>query len=394
MHDIIIIGGGLAGLTAALHLSKAGCSVLVIEKKSYPQHKVCGEYVSDEVLNYLQSLGADIKSIQPRHVDRFRLYAPSGTFIEAPLPLGGFGMRRYTFDHHLYEKALAGGVDFWLSTKVEQVHFQEDYFEVKAQRKEPVRAQVVLGSFGKRSTLDKALHRPFFRKPADYLGVKFYLKTDFPSNLVTLYNFSGGYGGAVEVEDGTVDIAYLTRHDQVKACGGLQAFEEKVIWKNPAFKTLLTEAERLKPTLTISNISFRPKKQIQDHILMLGDAAGMIPPLAGNGMAMAIHAGKLASEVATPLFAEKDQSVRDGEAVPAGLEPAFCLPPVLGAAPASIHGQAGLVGVFGTGLAENAVSVTGYCTADAWKRDRAIVFQKRTFSDKSGHPLGGYLILG
>jgi flavin-dependent dehydrogenase len=156
MHDIIIIGGGLAGLTAALHLSKAGCSVLVIEKKSYPQHKVCGEYVSDEVLNYLQSLGADIKSIQPRHVDRFRLYAPSGTFIEAPLPLGGFGMRRYTFDHHLYEKALAGGVDFWLSTKVEQVHFQEDYFEVKAQRKEPVRAQVVLGSFGKRSTLDKA----------------------------------------------------------------------------------------------------------------------------------------------------------------------------------------------------------------------------------------------
>jgi flavin-dependent dehydrogenase len=305
MHDIIIIGGGLAGLTAALHLSKAGCSVLVIEKKSYPQHKVCGEYVSDEVLNYLQSLGADIKSIQPRHVDRFRLYAPSGTFIEAPLPLGGFGMRRYTFDHHLYEKALAGGVDFWLSTKVEQVHFQEDYFEVKAQRKEPVRAQVVLGSFGKRSTLDKALHRPFFRKPADYLGVKFYLKTDFPSNLVTLYNFSGGYGGAVEVEDGTVDIAYLTRHDQVKACGGLQAFEEKVIWKNPAFKTLLTEAERLKPTLTISNISFRPKKQIQDHILMLGDAAGMIPPLAGNGMAMAIHAGKLASEAAAHFLQKK-----------------------------------------------------------------------------------------
>jgi flavin-dependent dehydrogenase len=305
MHDILIIGGGLAGLTAALHLSKEGLSVLVIEKKAYPQHKVCGEYVSDEVQSYLQHLGADIKGIQPNHVNHFRLYAPSGTYIEAPLPLGGFGMRRYTFDHHLYEIALAAGVNFWLNTKVEQVHFQQDHFEVKAQRKEAVRAKVVLGSFGKRSTLDKALKRPFFKKPADYLGVKFYLKADFPADLVALYNFSGGYGGAVEVEDGTVDIAYLTRHAPVKACGSLQAFEKKVIWQNPAFKKLLTESERLKPTLTISNISFRPKKQIQDHILMLGDAAGMIPPLAGNGMAMAIHAGKLASEAATGFLQKK-----------------------------------------------------------------------------------------
>lgn len=304
-NKIIIIGGGLAGLTAALHLSKEGFSVLVIEKKAYPQHKVCGEYVSDEVQTYLQYLGADIKSIQPNHVDRFRLYAPSGTFIEALLPLGGFGMRRYTLDHHLYEKALAAGVDFWLNTKVEQVHFREDHFEVYAQRQPAVKAKVVLGSFGKRSTLDKALSRPFFQQPADYLGVKFYLKADFPSNLVSLYNFAGGYGGAVEVEDSTVDIAYLTRHDQVKACGGLQPFEEKVIWQNPAFKTLLTESERLKPTLTISNISFRPKRQIQDHILMLGDAAGMIPPLAGNGMAMAIHAGKLASESVTDFLKQR-----------------------------------------------------------------------------------------
>lgn len=305
MWDIIIIGGGLAGLTAALQLSKAGFSVLVIEKKAYPQHKVCGEYISNEVLPYLQGLGADIKSIQPNHVGRFRLYGPSGTFIEAPLPLGGFGMRRYAFDHHLYEIAIDKGVDFWLNTKVEHVCFRQDHFEVKAQRQPMVTSKIVLGSFGKRSALDKTLKRPFFQQPADYLGVKFYLEADFPSDLVALYNFSGGYGGAVEVEDGTVDIAYLTRHDKVKVSGGIPSFEEKVIWQNPAFKALLTESKRLKPTLAISNVSFRPKKQIQDHILMIGDAAGMIPPLAGNGMAMAIHAGKLASEAATDFLQQK-----------------------------------------------------------------------------------------
>jgi len=305
MRDITIIGGGLAGLTAALHLRKAGFDVLLIEKKSFPQHKVCGEYVSNEVFPYLTSLGANIRDIQPNQVNRFRLHAPNGQFIEAPLALGGFGIRRYTFDHHLYESGVKTGVKYWLKTKVEEVTFENDHFVVKAQRQDPIQSKVVLGSFGKRSGLDKTLDRPFFQTPADYLGVKFYLKGDFPDDLVALYNFDGGYGGAVEVEDGTVDIAYLTRHDRVKKMGGLQAFEKKVLWKNPAFKQLLTESERLKPTLTISNISFRPKEQICDHILMLGDAAGLIPPLAGNGMAMAIHAAKMASEATTDFLAGK-----------------------------------------------------------------------------------------
>ena len=57
--DVIIIGGGLAGLTNAIHLSKSKQRVLLIEKNSYPKHKVCGEYISNEVLPYLNSLGID-----------------------------------------------------------------------------------------------------------------------------------------------------------------------------------------------------------------------------------------------------------------------------------------------------------------------------------------------
>ena len=51
-YEIIVIGGGLAGLTAAIHLGLEGRSVLVIEKNEYPNHKVCGEYVSNEVVPY------------------------------------------------------------------------------------------------------------------------------------------------------------------------------------------------------------------------------------------------------------------------------------------------------------------------------------------------------
>ena len=52
--DVLIIGGGLAGLCNAIHLSKFGTKVLLIEKNEYPKHKVCGEYISNEVLPYLQ----------------------------------------------------------------------------------------------------------------------------------------------------------------------------------------------------------------------------------------------------------------------------------------------------------------------------------------------------
>ncbi len=58
--EIAIIGGGLAGLTAALDLADKGKEVLVIEKNRYPRHKVCGEYVSNEVRPYLDFLGVDL----------------------------------------------------------------------------------------------------------------------------------------------------------------------------------------------------------------------------------------------------------------------------------------------------------------------------------------------
>ena len=306
MTDILIIGGGLAGLTAAIHLSKAGQSVVLIEKKSFPQHKVCGEYVSNEILNYLQNLDANPLEIGANPVQRFRLSSPSGKTVTTPLPLGGFGIRRFTFDHFLSQKAQQSGAKIIEQTTVSAVHFEDDYFTIECQKGQSFQAKVVIGSFGKRSLLDKQLQRPFFHQPSDYLGVKHFLKGDYPSDLVELFNFPGGYCGAIQVEDKTISLAYLTKAKNLKKYGSLEVMEAHLLLKNPLLKRLFEAGEPvLKRPQTISNISFLRKEVVNNHILMVGDAAGMIAPVCGNGMAMGIHGAKIAAELVIQFLSQQ-----------------------------------------------------------------------------------------
>ena len=302
MHDVIVIGGGLSGLVASIHLNKIGFRVLVVEKKKYPQHKICGEYISNEVLPYLQSLGIDLDEVQPNNINTFRLYAPSGKYVESKLPLGGRGIRRYTLDYLLFTYAQSLGVKFQLEQSVQKIDFQDNVFEVSTQKHQSFQGKVVLGSYGKRSTIDKELNRTFLKDSENYIGVKYYIKKPFEKDLVALYNFDGGYCGAVQVENGHVDVAYLVNQKVFGKYQNLSTFEEEILFKNPSIKNLLAEKEDQDQPFTISNISFAPKQIVKDHILMIGDAAGMIPPLCGNGMAMGIHAAKMAIEAIQPFL--------------------------------------------------------------------------------------------
>ena len=103
--DVLIIGGGLAGLTAAVLLQKNGYQVRLIEKKRYPFHRVCGEYISNEVLPFLKSLDIGIDTLETSHINRLAVTAVSGKILNANLALGGFGISRYTLDNLLFKQA-------------------------------------------------------------------------------------------------------------------------------------------------------------------------------------------------------------------------------------------------------------------------------------------------
>lgn len=295
IFDVIIVGGGLAGLTSAIHLSKREKHVLLIEKSEYPKHKVCGEYVSNEVLPYLNSLNIDPISEGAKKITKVHISTTKNNLIKGELPLGGFGISRYLLDDLLAKKARLNGVQI-LKDTVDSIHFKKESFTVITKNSGVFQSKITIGAFGKRSSLDQKMKRKFIQKESPYLAVKIHVKGLFPENLVALHNFKGGYCGISKVENNAINICYITEYRSFKKHKNITDFQEQVVFKNEHLKRIFKESTPVfKKPLTISQVSFQTKNPIENHIIMCGDTAGMIHPLCGNGMGMAISSARLAS---------------------------------------------------------------------------------------------------
>ncbi len=306
--DVLIIGGGLAGLTSALHLHQAGVNVILIEKNAYPHHKVCGEYISNEVLPYLKWLNLDIESLKPTHINQLHLTTSSGKSIHTILPSGGFGISRYTLDHYLYLQLIERGVRV-IEDSVVDVDFNNDEFSAKTSKNNTINAKQVLGAFGKRSNLDVKLERSFINEKSPFLAVKAHYKGEFPPDVVGLHNFKGGYCGVSKVENDIINICYIANYKTFKNYKNISIYQQEVLSKNKELKNIFEQSDLLfEAPLTISQINFKRKEAVNNHILLIGDTAGLIHPLCGNGMAMAITCAKVASELLMKFFNEEIKS--------------------------------------------------------------------------------------
>ena len=295
-NEVVIVGGGLAGLTAGIHLSKIGIEVTIIEKNEFPKHKVCGEYISNEVLPYLNWLDIDISTLEPTNITQLE-FSTIDKSINIDLPLGGFGISRYTLDEFLYQKAMSNGCVI-IKDKVENIIFENDEFTVETTDNIVLKSKVVIGAFGKRSNIDQKMQRDFIQKKSYWLAVKAHYIGDFPDDLVGLHNFNGGYCGVSKVENDKINICYLADYETFKQYKNPEDYQQNVVFKNEKLKEIFNNCKLVfeKP-LTISQISFDEKQVVENHILMIGDTTGLIHPLCGNGMAMAIHSAKMISEL-------------------------------------------------------------------------------------------------
>lgn len=297
--DIAIIGGGLAGLALSIQAARAGYQTVLLEKETYPFHRVCGEYISLESWDFIEQLGLPLSSMQLPLIKRLQVTAPNGKLFQTELPLGGFGISRYKLDAELARLAKAAGVVLLEQQKVTNVELKGDLFHIEAAGTH-ITSKLAAGAFGKRSNLDVKWNRSFVeKKPSklnNYIGVKYHIQTNHPADVIALHNFENGYCGVSKIEENRYCLCYLTtaanlsRHNN-----NITEMQQKILFRNQHLEQLFTNSTFLyNSPVTISQISFQHKTQVQEHVLLLGDAAGMITPLCGNGMSMALHSSKIA----------------------------------------------------------------------------------------------------
>lgn len=293
IYDCAIVGGGIAGLSTAICLAKKNKKVILFEKRNYPFHRVCGEYISNESKLFLEKIGLNFNEFDCKSIDTLLLTSPFGFSIQRPLDIGGIGLSRYELDNKLYQLALDLGVEVETQTQVNRIEQKETIFQVET-TKLTILSKTVVGAYGKNSNLDLYKNA---KETQQYIAVKYHIKTDFNKSVVEMHNFPGGYCGVSSIEDGKINMSYICKRSYLKKYRTISSLENNVLSVNPYLKNYFSNATFIfeKP-YTISKLHFDIKQPVSNHLLLIGDAAGNIAPLSGNGMSIGLLSGKVCHE--------------------------------------------------------------------------------------------------
>lgn len=302
-YDAIAIGAGLSGCSAAIQLAKLGYRVLLLEQSHYPVHKLCGEFLSVEVTAAFENLGIleQVHKVGAHPIHRAYLTTSSGASFRSPLPSTALGLSRYQLDLMLFERAKDLNVTCIDNTKVTGVTGNlAEGFQVSTTKGE-FSGRLVLGAFGKRSSLDRTLNRKFIAKRSPWIAYKGHFTGIDIGDVIELHSFPNGYCGLSQIETGEINVCWIAHERVMKEPNHRDLGIPESLAKNPVLADRFAHMQRVSPSLQgLSQISFAIKENFYNDICMIGDTAGMITPLCGDGMAMALRS----AEIAVPLVSQ------------------------------------------------------------------------------------------
>jgi len=307
-YEAIVIGGGLAGCSAARQLAQRGYSVCLLEQTTYPRHKLCGEFLSPESQASFRRLGvlATVAEAGAQSINRVRLSDASGRSTEHALPDTAWGLSRYRLDALLFRTACAAGAEGRPDTRATDVRGTLDRGFVVKTTAGPVRGDIVLGAYGRRSRLDRTFGRPFLETASPYVAFKAHFEGPSVPASIEVHSAPGGYCGVSPIEARKANVCWIGRVDTLKSAGGTAESMLSVLRENPALNARLRGLTRISDRFeAVSQVPLMSKAQIVDDVCMIGDAAGMIAPLCGDGMAMALEAADLIVPLAAGLIDDR-----------------------------------------------------------------------------------------
>jgi len=298
--DLIVVGGGPAGTSAAISAIRRGASVLLLERGRFPRHKVCGEFVSAESLSLLDDLLDDRTVLRDAvRISRARVFLDGHILQTAVGPLAT-SIARFDLDAALWHAAENAGVDTRQQVTVQTITGSGPFRVATMSAEFETRALV--NASGRWSNLNCQPAGNGTRVER-WLGLKAHFAEPFSNPSVDLYFFDGGYCGVQPVRlsgenlsSGRVNASAMVRADVASSLS-------EVLALHPALHERSRNWTSLSDPVSTSPLIFRHPQPERDGVLMVGDAAGFVDPFVGDGISLALRSGSLAARCLTSFFA-------------------------------------------------------------------------------------------
>jgi flavin-dependent dehydrogenase len=297
--DHLVIGGGPAGAMAAIKLAQAGRQVTLVEKESAAHHKVCGEFLSGEAIDYLRSIGIFPDELGAAPI-RFVRLCSGAKLAESALPFLALSLSRRELDAALLARAAAAGCKMQRGRAVVSLTADGSGWLAQLDNGESISAHTVFLASGKHD-----LHG-WNRSPGahgDLVGFKLHWRltgkeTAALRGHIKLFLFSGGYGGLSLVERDVANLCFVVQRSKLRRAGGWAEILAAIGEENRHLRQSLNGAEPLHPRpLAISPIPYGFLNARADGLWRVGDQAAVIPSFSGDGISIALHSASLATEI-------------------------------------------------------------------------------------------------
>jgi len=300
-YDLIIIGGGPAGTSAAITAARSGANVLLLERSRFPRHKVCGEFVSAESLDLLANLlNRDDSGLLQEAIliSKARVFL-DGRILRTTVSPAAASIARLDLDAALWRSAISTNVDTRQQVTVQQVTGIE-----------PFRVTTTIGEFETRAVVNASgrwsnLNLPFIEEtpPEKWLGIKGHFTEPSGEPSVDLYFFDGGYCGVqpVRVRSQDLGMGRVNASAMVRADVGTTL--EAIFLRHPALHERSKHWIAASDPVSTAPLIFRDPRPERDGMLMAGDAAGFVDPFVGDGISLALRSGSLAAQCLGKFFA-------------------------------------------------------------------------------------------
>jgi menaquinone-9 beta-reductase len=301
--DVVVIGAGPAGCTAAVRLGGSGLRVLLVDKQQFPRNKLCGCCLSEATLALIDKykLIPGLHSIGHQLTELHLTTPVSSAAVQLT---SAKALSRSSLDTALAITAMRVGVRFCHGVtatvmEMDQSNTAHLRVELSGDGVKIIRSSVVLVADGLSGTsLRKLPSLTPVNTTARLVGAGTIIAdapASYRAGIIYMACTNSGYVGAVRLEDGSLDVAAALDVNAVRRSRGPAALVDSILH---ATKLDPIEALRAAPWRGTVSLSRRRRNLSAERIFVIGDAAGYVEPFTGEGIGWAISAGVLVSDVA------------------------------------------------------------------------------------------------